>query len=267
MAEFVHLKLDRHTATITLHRPDLHNAFNDVLIRELREAFEDIARRPDVRVVVLAAEGKSFCAGADLNWMKRMIDYSFDENIHDARALADMLRAVRDCPRPVIARVHGAAIGGGVGIVAASDIAVAVEAAHFALTEVRLGLLPAVISPFVLEKIGPAAARRYFLTAERFTAVEAHRIGLVAHVAPTVAEMDAWIAAADDAIARNGPEAVAECKALIRDILACPHDRMAELTAERIARRRVSAEGQEGMKAFLDKRSPRWHPPGSDDVS
>src|SRR5262245_10443912 len=179
MPEFVHDRVDNNVATVTIRRPDLHNAFNEIVIEELTRAFTQLARNSDVRVIILAGEGKSFCAGADINWMKRMVNYSVADNIADATTMARMLRAVRHCPRPVIARIHGAAFGGGVGLAAACDIAVALESATFCLSEVRLGIIPAVISPFVIEKIGPGHARRYALTAERFDAAEAHRIGLV----------------------------------------------------------------------------------------
>ncbi|MBI1849496.1 MAG: enoyl-CoA hydratase/isomerase family protein [Planctomycetes bacterium] len=245
---------------VVLNRPDLHNAFNDVVLHEITEAFAKLGHQPDVRVVVLAAEGKSFCAGADLNWMKKMVGYSFDENVKDAQGLVKMLRTIHDCPKPVIARVQGPAFGGGVGLVAAADMAIAVESATFSLSEARLGLLPAAISPFVLEKIGPAAARRYFLTAERFSAVEAKRLGLVSEVAATAEDADLWIDGIVDAVRACGPEAVAACKALIRDVWGQTLDHVAGLTARWIAERRASAEGQEGMKAFLEKRPPSWSP-------
>jgi methylglutaconyl-CoA hydratase len=192
-AGFIETTVQNAVGTITLNRVDLHNAFNDEMIKEIEAAFNEMGQNPAVRVVILQANGKSFCAGADLNWMKRMIDYSFEENVVDALGLARMLKTIHDCPKPVIARVHGAAFGGGVGLISACDFAVSVESAGFALTEVKLGLLPAVISPFVLKKIPASAAQRYFLTAEKFDAREAHRIGLLSDVVPDETALDQWI--------------------------------------------------------------------------
>lgn len=247
-------------ATITLSRPELHNAMDDQMMAEITAAFEAFGRDEAIRVIVLAAEGKSFCAGADVNWMKRMIGYSFDENVADAKVLAGMLRAIRDCQKPVIARIHGAAIGGGVGLTAACDIAVAVSSAIFCLSEVKLGIIPAVISPFVLEKIGPGHARRYALTAERFDADEAHRIGLISHVVDSEAELNSWIASTCDALRANGPHALAACKRVLTDVAGMQWDAVQGLTTERISQIRVSPEGQEGLKAFLEKRKPNWAP-------
>jgi len=245
-------------ARIKLTRPELHNAFNEVVIEELSDAFRSVDADDGVRLVVLAAEGKSFCAGADINWMKRMVGYSFEENVADANQMADMLRAIRECSKPVVARVHGAAIGGGVGLVAASDMAVAVKSAIFSLSEVKLGILPAVISPYVLEKIGPGAARRYGLTAERFDADEAKRIGLVSEVVDDADGLDAWIAGIAEAVKGNGPRAVAACKKILSDVAGVPWDDVQALTTKRIAELRVSEEGQDGLKAFLEKRNPGW---------
>ena len=246
-------------STVTLTRADLHNAFNDEMIKELTEAFASLATDAGVRAVVLAAEGKSFCAGADVNWMRKMVDYSQRENVKDATAMAEMLSTIRKCPKPVIARVHGAAIGGGVGLTAACDIAVAVRGAVFCLSEAKLGIIPAVISPYVMEKVGPGPMRRYALTAEKFDAVEAMRLGLVSHVVENEAEMDAWIDGITRALLGNGPEALAECKRVLADVQEKEHWSMKQrLTVERIAERRVSKEGQEGLKAFLEKRKPKW---------
>ena len=258
MPQFITIETKNSIGRVTLNRTELHNAFNDEMIVELVEAFGKVGKDQNVRVVVLSAEGKSFCAGADLNWMKKMIDYSFEQNVVDALGLAKMLKVIHDCPKPVIARVHGAAFGGGVGLISACDFAFAVESATFALTEVKLGLLPAVISPFVLEKIPASAARRYFLTAEKFDAHEAKRIGLLSEVASTVEELDAKLDQCVSAILQNGPEAVAQSKILINDVLAFHWDEAMALTSEMIAGRRVSAEGQEGMKSFLEKRKPNW---------
>lgn len=258
MSEFVATSTSGGVAEITLRRPDLHNAFNEVVMQELIEAFISAGADPVVRAVILRSEGKSFCAGADVTWMKRMIDFSFEENVADANLLARMLRTLRECPRPVIVRIHGAAIGGGVGLVAASDIAVAVESATFCLSEVKLGIIPAVISPFVVEKIGMGAMRRYALTAERFPAAEARRIGLIHEVFPTTADMDRWIREQINLILANGPEAVAACKQTLRDVAGFDWDRVQDTTTRRIAERRVSPEGQEGLKSFLEKRPPGW---------
>lgn len=258
MAEFVAQQVDGSVARVTLRRPELHNAFNEVMIAELRETFTALNNNPQVRVVVLQAEGKSFCAGADLNWMKKMVDYTFEENVEDAQALAAMLKTIHDCTKPVIARVHGAAFGGGVGLIAACDMAVATEAAQFSLSEVKLGLLPAVISPFVMKKIGPGHAHRYFLTAERFPAAEALRIGLISQVTPDEAALDEAIDKLVQALLANGPQAVSFGKVLIEQIWHFDWDRAFDIATKMIAQRRSSEEGQEGMKAFLEKRSPNW---------
>lgn len=258
MPELIRRSLAIGRATVGLSRPDLHNAFNADMIGEITQAFSEFGCDDAVRVIVLAAEGKSFCAGADINWMKRMVDYTFEENVKDADAMANMLRTIRECPKPTIARVHGAALGGGVGLTAACDLSVAVDSAVFCLSEVRLGIIPAVISPYVLEKIGPGHMRRYGLTAERFDAREAHRIGLISDAVETVSEMDRWI---DDMVAilqANGPKALAAYKKTLVDVVGFPWDAVQALTTRRIAELRASPEGQEGLKAFLEKRKPGW---------
>jgi len=246
------------TARVTITRPDLHNAFNEAVIEELTTAFEGVGADEGVRCAVLAGEGKSFCAGADVHWMKRMVGYSVEENVADAGAMARMLRAIRDCPKPVIARVHGPAIGGGVGLTAACDIAAATASAVFSLSEVKLGIIPAVISPFVMEKIGVGAMRRYGLTAERFDAAEARRLGLVHEVFETVEALDAWIGKLCETIRGNSPKALAACKRVLTEVSGVRWDEAQALTARRIADIRVSPEGQEGLKAFLEKREPGW---------
>jgi methylglutaconyl-CoA hydratase len=258
MAEFVRLESEKGVARVTLTRSELHNAFNEVMIGELRDTFTALGGNEQVRAIVLSGEGKSFCAGADLNWMKKMIGYTFEQNVEDAHVLAAMLKTIHDCPKPVIARVHGAAFGGGVGLIAACDMAVAAESATFSLSEAKLGLLPAVISPFVLKKIGPGAAHRYFLTAERFSAADALRIGLVSETAPDVESLDARIDAIIAAILANGPAAVSQCKVLIDEITHFDWDRAFDIATKMIAEKRISPEGQEGMRAFLEKRSPNW---------
>jgi methylglutaconyl-CoA hydratase len=246
-------------ARVTLSRPELHNAFDEDLIAGLARTFSELARDDTARVVVLAGAGKSFSAGADLNWMKRASAYDEENNRDDARALEAMLRAIDDCPRPVIGMVQGAAIGGGVGLVAACDIAVAGDAAVFGTSEVRLGIVPAVISPFVVRAIGPQQARRYFLTAERFGAEEARRIGLVHEVVPTE-RLESRVLEIAGEILKGGPLALADAKRLVRLVETMPQGGsiLAEATVGMIAERRASEEGKEGISAFLEKRKPAW---------
>lgn len=245
-------------ATVTLDRPGLHNAFDDALVAALTAALEALGRDDRVRVVLLAARGKSFSAGADLGWMRRMASYSREDNLRDARALATLMRTLDGLPKPTVAVVQGAAYGGGVGLVACCDVALASSRATFCLSEVKLGLIPAVISPYLVAAIGPRATRRYALTAEPFDAAEARRLGLVHEV---VAE-DALRPAADrlaGALLRNGPRAVAAAKALVARVARAPLDDALEAeTAERIASLRASDEGREGLAAFLEKRAPAW---------
>jgi methylglutaconyl-CoA hydratase len=231
---------------VTMARPDRRNAFDTALIDELARAFADVG---DVRAVVLAGEGKSFSAGADVEWMRSSVDLSYEENVADALRLRAMLDAIDGCPAPVVARVQGHALGGGCGLVACCDIVVAEPGAQFAFSEVKLGIVPAVISPFALAKIGPGAARRFFVTGERFTADVALRIGLVHEVA---GDLDAAVERLVAELLTVGPDAARAAKQLARAPLA------ADETAERIAAQRTSAEGQEGLRAFLEKRPPRW---------
>jgi methylglutaconyl-CoA hydratase len=245
-------------ATVTLDRPDVRNAFNEATIAELALAFDELGRDEDVRAIVLAANGPAFCAGGDLNWMKQMAAYSDAENLADATKLADMLRTIYLCPKPVIAKIQGDCYAGGMGLVAACDIAIAVEAANFCLSEVKLGLIPATISPYVIKAMGENAARRYFLTAERFSAAEAHRIGFV-HELVTAEALDAAVAAIVKALVNNSPNAVQQAKVLVRDIAGRPVDNaLLADSAERIAQIRASAEGREGVASFLEKRKPSW---------
>jgi methylglutaconyl-CoA hydratase len=256
--EAVRLERTGAVATLVLARPALHNAFDDALIDALTARLGALDADPDVRVVVLAAEGRSFSAGADLNWMRRMADYAEAENLADARALGALMRALAGLSKPTIARVQGSAFGGGVGLVACCDIAVAVPDAKFALTEVRLGLIPAVISPYVVRAIGERAARRYFLTAERFDAHEAHRLGLVHEVVAADA-LDAAVDAIVAELLKGGPAAIAASKSLIDAVAGRPVDAaVIDDTAQRIARQRAGVEGREGVTAFLDKRTPSW---------
>jgi methylglutaconyl-CoA hydratase len=258
--ETIAVEVNDGVALLALARPDVHNAFDDVLVAELTAALEALDRDPSVRAVVLMGQGRSFCAGADLNWMKKMAGYGHAENLADAKALAAMLSTLRHLTKPTIARVHGAAFGGGVGLVACCDIAVATQLATFALSEAKLGLVPATISPYVIEAIGARQARRYFLTAERFTAAEAFRIGLVHDIVPDE-EIDERINELLGHLLVAGPCAQAEAKALIRGVAHRQID--ADLvagTAECIAVVRASAEAREGVAAFLAKRTPKWVP-------
>ena len=257
MSAGFHTKIDeRNVATLTLARAPLHNAFDENLITELTAACKALDDDRDVRVVILAGRGKSFSAGADLNWMKRMAAYDEAANLKDAGALAELMRVLDTCPKPTIARVQGAALGGGTGLTAACDIAVASTRAFFATSEVKFGIIPAVISPYVVRAIGPRAARRYFLTAEVFDAAEAYRLGLV-HVVDE--NLDAAVEALLVKLRAAGPKAIAETKALIARVESGPvDDAMIADTAARIARIRVSPEGREGIGAFLAKRKPGW---------
>jgi len=244
--------------TLRLNRPDLHNAFDAGLIAALTTALEDAGRDPAVRAVVLAAQGASFSAGADLQWMRGMAAASEADNRSDALALARLMRTLDELPRPTLARVQGAAFGGGVGLVACCDIAIATEDARFGLTESRLGLLPAVISPYVVEAIGPRQARRWFATGEHFDAATALRIGLLHQVVPA-ARLDAAVAHQLALLGKAGPVAAASAKALVRQVVASgDRDALDAANADLIARLRVSPEGQEGLGAFLGKRAPGW---------
>jgi methylglutaconyl-CoA hydratase len=236
----------------------VHNAFDDHLIAELTAKLREVDRDHAIRVVVLAANGKSFSAGADLNWMKRMAQYTEGENLRDAVSLASLLHTLSEMAKPTVARVSGSAFGGGVGLVAACDIAIAANGARFSLSEVRLGLIPAVISPFVIAAIGERQARRYFLTAERFDATEALRIGLVHRVVEDV-ELDTAIGTIVEELLKGGPKAQSAVKDLIASVSNRPIDqRVLEDTAARIARIRVTAEGKEGIAAFLERRPAEW---------
>jgi methylglutaconyl-CoA hydratase len=244
--------------TITLNRPEVRNAFNDEVIAELKAAFEQAAQADPVRCVVLAAEGPAFCAGADLNWMRRMADYTREDNLADAGQLAAMLQAIYTCPKPTMARVQGDVYAGGMGLVAACDMAVAVESAQFCLSEVKLGLIPATIGPYVIRAMGARAAHRYFLTAERFGAAEAQRIGLV-HEVVSADGLDAQVAEWTQALVNASPHAVRACKRLVQDVAEREiNDALVRQTVEAIADIRASDEGREGVQAFLQKRKPNW---------
>lgn len=244
---------------IVLNRPEVRNAFNETLIEELTAWAEGIRSEGSARVAVLSGAGKVFCAGADLTWMSKMIDYSAEENVRDARALARMFQALDDVPIPLVGRIHGAALGGGAGLAAVCDIVVAADDAVFGFTEAKLGILPAVISPFTVAKIGQSAARELFLTASRFSAQRAREIGLVHTVVPA-GSIDAAVETLAGELLTSAPHAIAGAKALIARIANKAPAAVADLTAETIARHRVGAEGQDGMRAFLDKRKAPWAP-------
>ncbi|MET0815101.1 MAG: enoyl-CoA hydratase/isomerase family protein [Pseudoxanthomonas sp.] len=245
-------------ATVTLNRPDLRNAFNEHAIAELALAFDELGRNELVRAIVLAANGSAFCAGADLHWMKKMAGYSHDENLLDATRLADMLRTIYLCPKPTVAKVQGDCYAGGMGLVAACDIVVAAIGVNFCLSEVKLGLIPATISPYVIKAMGEQAARRYFLTAERFDAQAALRMGF-AHEVVGPDALDTTVAGIVKALVSNSPNAVLEAKKLVREVAGAPvTDALLADTAGRIAAIRASSEGREGVASFLEKRKPSW---------
>jgi len=247
---------------VTLNRPERHNAFDDALIAELTDTLRTMEADAGVRVVVLSAAGPSFSAGADLKWMKRMAAFSREENVRDAMALAALMRALAQLAKPTVARVQGPAYGGGVGLVACCDIAVALQGATFSFSEAKLGLIPAVISPYVIAAIGERAARRYFLTAERFEAAEAWRLGLVHELATSPEDLDEKLGDVIESLLACGPAAQRESKELIRAVAHRPvMSDVIQDTAERIAKLRASPEGREGVAAFLEKRKPSWVPP------
>jgi methylglutaconyl-CoA hydratase len=247
-----------HVAEVWLNRPEVRNAFNDSVIAELTAAFRELGADADLRAIVLAGHGKAFCAGADLGWMRAMADYSWQQNEADAACLAEMLWTVWSCPVPVVARVQGDCYAGGVGLAAVCDVVLAAEGMQFCLSEARLGLLPATIGPYVVRAMGEQAARRYFITAERFSATQAHAMGFVHEVVPAE-RLDAQVAEIVAALVANGPAAVKACKLLVKDVAGRPVDAALRAeTARRIADIRASAEGREGVQAFLNKREPGW---------
>ena len=249
---------DSATARVFLNRPEVRNAFNDAVIAELTEVFTDFPRDASLRAVVLGGHGKTFCAGADLAWMRAMADYDWEDNRADAGKLADMLWAVYSCPVPVIGRIHGDCYAGGVGLAAVCDVLVAAEDTHFCLSEAKLGLLPATIAPYVVKALGEQAARRYFISAERFDAVTAKRLGFVHEVAAPEA-LDVKLDEILAAIVANGPAAVKACKLLVKDVAArAITPELRADTANRIADIRASGEGREGVQSFLNKRKPSW---------
>ena len=258
MPSALSLHIHNAVARITLTQPEVRNAFSDEVIAEITAAFTEVGARADVRCVVLAAEGPAFCAGANLHWMRRMADYTREENIADAGKLAEMLRVIYACPQPTIARVQGDVYAGGMGLVAACDMAVAVDTAGFCLSEVKLGLIPATISPYVIRAMGARAAHRYFLTAERFDATEALRTGFV-HAVVAADTLDAKVDELVKALVSASPNAVRACKKLVMDVAEREiNAQLIAATVEGIADIRASAEGREGVQSFLQKRKPAW---------
>lgn len=258
MPKSIEVRREEAIVTVALNRPQSHNAMTPEMIAELTGVFNAVGEEDDVRVIVLTGNGRSFCAGADLSFMRAAADFTFSENVADGEAIFDLMLAVDRCPRPVLARVNGAAIGGGVGLISCCDVVVAVERAIFALSEVRLGILPAVISPFVVRRMGSGATRELFLTGERFAAGHAQRVGLVDHVVADEDALDEKVAERVDALLQGAPGAQAAAKELIRAVAFRPIDEMRSFTSELIARRRANREGREGMSAFLEKRRPFW---------
>jgi methylglutaconyl-CoA hydratase len=262
MAESVRLAVEDGIARVTLARPEVRNAFNAGVIAELHDIFARITAADDVRAVVLAGEGKVFCGGADINWMRASLDLSFEENLADAERMSDMYRAIDNCSKPVIGRIHGAALGGGAGLAAVCDIAIASSDAVFGFTEVKLGIIPAVISPFAVAKIGASQARALFLTGERFDAAHAQRIGLVHGVVPA-ADLDAAVDGRLSELRTAGPSAIGAAKLLVRRVLDNTYDDSRAITSRAIARQRVSPEGQEGLRAFLERRPASFADPSA----
>ena len=244
-------------ATITLTRPEVKNAFNDVMLDELFEAYGGFEADPEVRVVVLTGEGNSFCAGADLNYMKNTINYTFEENVADGMKISNVMERIHRLRKPTVGRVNGYAIGGGAGLMAANDIVIAADTAVISLSEVKIGLVPACISPYVVMRAGPAACREFFLSGERMSAEKAFRLGLVNAVAP-LDELDEAVAEFTKRLISSGPDALAVCKDLLDNVYGMPLEEAKGYTAKVIAEVRVSDEGQEGMSAFLEKRKPSW---------
>ncbi len=255
--ETIIFSMDKRIARISLNRPEVHNAFNSAMIAELDDAFERVMADKSIRVVILSGEGKSFCAGADINWMREIIHYSFKQNLEESLQLAEVLHKIYLLPKATIAMVNGTAIGGGTGFLSACDMAVASEDAKFGLSEVKIGLVPAAISPYVIQRIGESKAREYFLTGKRISARKALEIGLINEIVPSK-KLKRTVDEITDLLLASGPEAIAACKELIRRVPEMSFEKVKEYTARMIANMRISEEGQEGMAAFLEKRKPKW---------
>jgi len=253
----IKLELEAKIARVKLNRPEVRNAFNETVISEMTDAFKYIRNQNNLRVVVVTGEGKGFCAGADLNWMKGVVNYSYEENLRDSQNLSDMFAEMASCPLPTIARVNGSAIGGGTGMVAVCDIVIASENAVFSLSEVKLGLVPACISPYVLRRMGDKNCREYFLTGERLTAEKALVAGLVNRVVPE-SKLDEEVDKLIQQLISSGPKALAVCKQLLDKVPPMNQQEFGSYTAKVITELRLSDEGQEGMKAFFEKRKPKW---------
>ncbi len=261
--ETIRIEREGAVARVVMCRPDIRNAFNDTMIKELREAFAELGKDEQLRVVVLTGEGKAFCAGADLNWMRRVVEYTYEQNYEDSLHLANLMREIYDFPKPVVGRINGAAIGGGTGLVAVCDIVVAVDSAVFAFSEVKLGLVPACISPYLLKRLGERHGREYFLTGERMKAERALEVGLVNRVA-SAEEIDDVVQRYVDQLLTSGPKALATCKRMIQAVGDQSLDEAGPFTADMIARLRMGDEGQEGMASFLERRKPAWNPDAAD---
>jgi methylglutaconyl-CoA hydratase len=253
----VALSIDNRIARVTLNRPEIHNAFNEVMIAELLEVFQKLKNDEKLRVVILSGEGKSFCAGADIHWMKKMKNYTYQENFEDALALANLMYEMFSFPKPLVGRINGAAIGGGTGLVSVCDIVVAAEDAKFSFSEVKIGLVPACISPYILNRVGFTKANILFLTGERFDAHRALDVGLVDEVVP-LSILDRRVDRLAEELISSGPQALATAKKLLRDIPQMAMEEKRRHSAEVLAKLRISDEGQEGLAAFLEKRKPRW---------
>jgi methylglutaconyl-CoA hydratase len=244
-------------ATVTLNRPDVHNAMNETLMNELTGCFHQLSTDDSIRVIILTGNGKSFCAGADLTWMKHMVNYSLTENKKDSRLLLEMYESIHSCPKPVIGRINGGAFGGGIGLLAVCDITITIPEVPFAFSEVKLGIIPAVISTFVASRMTPATMRRLFITGERFDSVTAQKIGLIDIIA-TPEKLDETVSTCVEQVLSSGPNAIKEVKHLIYNLQKMDMKEYREFTVEKISELRVSEEGQEGIKGFLEKQKPRW---------
>jgi len=255
--ETIEITKNKNIVTVTLNRPDVHNAMNELLMNELTKCFQDLSKDEDVRCIILTGNGKSFCAGADLNWMKSMVSYSKEENIKDSRLLLDLYETIYSCPKLVIGKINGHAFGGGLGLIAACDITITIPGRKFAFSEVNLGIIPSVISTYVSPRMKKADMRRFFITAERFNSEIAHNLGLIDYIVPSE-ELDEKIDECIKLVISSGPVAVGEVKNLINNLSKMDNESYKEFTVEKISELRISKEGQEGINAFLEKRKPSW---------